>query len=78
MDRNRGFSIYHAIKPGTVPDEHREKEKQKEKITTKKQLIRSYLYCGENSPCVVLRQCECLDACRYGQQYIKQKSEEQK
>jgi hypothetical protein len=26
---------------------------------------------------VVFRQCECLDACQYGQQYIKQTSEEQ-
>jgi hypothetical protein len=26
---------------------------------------------------VVFRQCECLDACQYGQRYIKQTSEEQ-
>ena len=51
------------------------KEKNK-KIINKKTLIKSYLCGGADSKCVVFRQCECLDVCQYGQQYIKQTSEE--
>lgn len=73
MDR---FPIIHAIKPGTIPDNHKEKEK-KEKIINTKRSIRSYLCSGADSRCVVFRQCEYLDACQYGQQYIEQTIEEQ-
>lgn len=74
MDR---FPIIHAIKPGTIPDNHKEKEK-KEKIINTNRLIKSYLCSGADSRCVIYRTCECLDACRYGQQYLKQTSEEKK
>lgn len=72
MDKIRGFPIYHAIKPGD-----KEKENKKIKKISTNRLIKSYLCSGADSRCVVFRQCECLDACQYGQQYIKQTSEEQ-
>lgn len=78
MDRFRGFPIYHAIKPGVAPAEYKEKEKNKKiKNISTQRLMKSYLCSGADSRCVVFRQCECLDACQYGQQYIKQTSEEQ-
>jgi hypothetical protein len=75
MDRIRGFPIYHAIKPGVAPAAYKEKEKKIKNISTQR-LIKNYLCCGADSRCAVSRQCECLDACQYGQQYIKQTSEE--
>lgn len=76
MDKIRGLPIYHAIKPGVAPAEYKEKENKKIKNISTNRLIKSYLCSGADSRCVVFRQCECLDACQYGQQYIKQTSEE--
>ena len=36
-------------------------------------LVRNYLCCSENSMCVLLGRCECLDVCRYGQRYLELK-----
>lgn len=76
MDRIKGYPIYHATKPGIVPAEHKEKENIKIKTISTQRLIKSYLCGGADSRCVVSRQCECLDVCQYGQQYINQTSEE--
>lgn len=77
MDRIRDYPIYHATKPWFAPAGHKEKENKKIKKISIQRLIKSYLCSGADSRCVIFRQCECLDACVYGQQYIKQTSEEQ-
>lgn len=38
---------------------------------SQKRLIRHFLCDGENSSCVLYHQCECLQACKYGQRYIQ-------
>lgn len=75
MSKMNGLIIYHASKPGVEPVEHKYKKKNKQ-ITTNR-LIKSYLCSGKDSICVTQRKCECLDACIYGQQYIKNTSEDQ-
>lgn len=39
-------------------------------------LVKNYLCCGENSMCVLLNRCECLDVCKYGQRYIELQQKE--
>lgn len=34
-------------------------------------LVRNYLCLGEDSDCVRMHKCECLDACKFGQRYLE-------
>ena len=34
-------------------------------------LVKNYLCLGEDSDCVRIHKCECLDACRFGQRYLE-------
>ena len=47
-------------------------EMQLEKISFNS-LVKNYLCCSENSMCVLLGRCECLDVCRYGQRNLELK-----
>lgn len=47
-------------------------EMQLEKISFNS-LVKNYLCCSENSMCVLLGKCECLDVCCYGQRYLELK-----
>lgn len=76
MSKINGMTIFHGTKPGVTPAENKYIKKNKN-ITTKR-LISSYLCSGKDSRCVTQRKCECLDACLYGQLYIKKTSEDQK
>ena len=75
MTKINGMTIFHASKPGITPVDN--KYIKKNKTITTNRLIKSYLCSGANNKCVTERKCECLDACIYGQQYIKNTSEDQ-
>ncbi len=34
-------------------------------------LVKNYLCLGEDSDCVRMHKCECLDACKFGQRYLE-------
>lgn len=74
MASDRRTRIYHAVKPGCYRTGMNAGTSAKhvdlKKITAKK-LFKHYLCDGERSLCVVKRQCECLDACKFGQRYIE-------
>ena len=63
-------------KPYNIPAKRRYHDRgayeniQIEKLTLDS-LVNNYLCCGENSMCVLLKKCECLDVCKYGQRYIE-------
>ncbi len=76
MNKIGGVYIYYATKPGNY-QENIQPQRAKKKISLKR-LIRTFLCEQEFSQCVLKRQCECLDVCKYGQQYIQSTKNEDK
>ena len=80
MNRLKGIPVYDVTKPGTLRKK-RNKGKEKneeipkiEKLPTH-ELVGMYLCERKKSRCVKGLKCECLDKCRYGQEYIKRQVE---
>ena len=69
MNYSYDFAV-HATRPCHI--RLRRKYTKKQRVIKAEKLLKSYLCMGKDSDCVRLRKCECLDVCRYGQQYIQQ------
>lgn len=67
--RKSVIRIYHIVRPVSSPSYDMERYKKKGK--TMSSLIGRYLCDGAESACVKERACECLPACRYGQEYLR-------
>ncbi|MBP3541812.1 MAG: hypothetical protein J6K72_08410 [Clostridia bacterium] len=80
MNRLKGIPIYEVTKPGAVSGKRKKRKNNDEEIPKIEklpthELVRMYLCERKKSRCVKYGSCECLDKCRYGQEYIKRQME---